>query len=216
MWVVAILCMLVGAVLAVTLRDFKRLLAYSAVAHTGFILTGVLGVQQASELADGEVTSLQAVLFYLVSYGFTMVAAFALLTVVRDPGGEAAQFVRWQGLGRRSPLVAGVFAFLLLSMAGIPLTAGFTGKFYVFRAAWDSAGPLVVIALICSAIAAFYYLRIVVLMYFAEPPENAPTIAIPGWSTTIALTFGVIVTIALGVFPQPIIDLAGKAAHFTT
>jgi NADH-quinone oxidoreductase subunit N len=74
----------------------------------------------------------------------------------------------------------------------------------------------VVIALIASAIAAFFYLRIVVLMYFAEPPENAPTIAIPGWSTTIALTVGVVVTIALGIFPQPIIDLAGKAAHLTT
>jgi NADH-quinone oxidoreductase subunit N len=105
---------------------------------------------------------------------------------------------------------------LLLSMAGIPLTSGFTGKFFVFRAAIHTAGPLVVIALICSAIAAFFYLRIIVLMYFAEPPENSPTIAIPGWSTTIALTFGVVVTIVLGVFPQPILDLAAKAAHFTT
>jgi NADH-quinone oxidoreductase subunit N len=101
---------------------------------------------------------------------------------------------------------------LLLSMAGIPLTSGFTGKFFVFRAAWHTAGPLVVIALLCSAIAAFYYLRIVVLMFFADPPENAPTIAIPGWSATVALTFGVVVTVVLGVFPQWLIDLAGKAA----
>jgi NADH-quinone oxidoreductase subunit N len=75
------------------------------------------------------------------------------------------------------------------------------------------AGPLVVIALVLSAVAAFYYLRIVVLMFFAEPPENAPTIAIPGWSTTVALTFGVVVTVALGIVPQPILDLAVKASQ---
>jgi NADH-quinone oxidoreductase subunit N len=97
-------------------------------------------------------------------------------------------------------------------MAGIPLTSGFIGKFYVFKAAWHTAGPLVVIALLSSAIAAFYYLRIVVLMFFAEPPENAPTVAIPGWTASVALTFGVVVTIVLGVFPQPIVDLATKAS----
>jgi NADH-quinone oxidoreductase subunit N len=101
---------------------------------------------------------------------------------------------------------------LLLSMAGIPLTSGFIAKFYVFKAAFHVAAPLVVIALIFSAVAAFYYLRIVVLMFFAEPPENGPTIAIPGWSTAVALTFGMVVTVVLGVFPQPILDLAAKAA----
>ena len=100
---------------------------------------------------------------------------------------------------------------LLLSMAGIPLTSGFIGKFYVFRAAWHTAGPLVVIALLASAVAAFYYLRIVVLMFFAEPPENAPTVSIPGAPRRVALTLGVVVTVALGVFPQPVVDLATKA-----
>ena len=104
---------------------------------------------------------------------------------------------------------------LLLSMAGIPLTSGFIGKFIVFRAAFHSAGPIVVVALICSAVTAFFYLRIIVLMYFAEPPENAPTIAIPGMTTLMALTSGVVVTIFLGVYPQPIIDLATKSAHLT-
>src|SRR6478609_406583 len=115
------------------------------------------------------------------------------------------------GLARKSPIVATVMTILLLSMAGIPLTAGFIGKFYVFRAAWHTAGPLVVIALLCSAIAAFYYLRIVVLMFFAEPPENAPTVSIPGATAGVALTVGVVATIALGVFPQPIVDLANNA-----
>ena len=212
-WAVAIASMAVGAIFGLTQTDVKRILAYSSIAHAGFILVGVLASN-----ADGTPgkDGISSILFYLITYGFATLGAFGLLMVVRDADGEATHLSQWSGLARKSPLVAAVMTILLLSMAGIPLTAGFTGKFYVFRAAWDSAGPLVVIALICSAIAAFFYLRIIVLMYFAEPPENAPTIAIPGWSTTIALTFGVIVTIALGVFPQPLIDLAGKAAHFTT
>jgi NADH-quinone oxidoreductase subunit N len=212
-WAVAIASMAVGAIFGLTQTDVKRILAYSSIAHAGFILIGFLAVN-----ADGTPSKdgISSVMFYLLTYGFATLGAFGLLMVVRDSDGEATHLSQWSGLARKSPLVAAVMTILLLSMAGIPLTAGFTGKFFVFRAAWDSAGPLVVIALICSAIAAFFYLRIVVLMYFAEPPENAPTIAIPGWSTTIALTFGVIVTIALGVFPQPIIDLAGKAAHLTS
>jgi NADH-quinone oxidoreductase subunit N len=209
-WAVAILSMVIGAVFGLTQTDLKRILAYSSIAHAGFILVGLLASNPDGTPGKDGISS---VLFYLLTYGFTTLAAFGLLMVVRDADGEATRLSQWSGLARKSPIVAAVMTILLLSMAGIPLTSGFIGKFVVFRAAWHTAGPLVVIALICSAVAAFYYLRIVVLMYFAEPPENAPTIAIPGWSTTIALTFGVVVTIALGVFPQPIIDLAGKSAH---
>jgi NADH-quinone oxidoreductase subunit N len=212
-WAAAITSMAVGAIFGLTQTDVKRILAYSSIAHAGFILVGFLALTNDPKSGDDGVSS---VMFYLLTYGFATLAAFGLLMVVRDADGEATHLSQWSGLARKSPVVAAVMTVLLLSMAGIPLTSGFIGKFIVFRAAWHSAGPLVVIALICSAIAAFFYLRIVVLMYFAEPPENAPTIAIPGWSTTIALTFGVVVTIALGIFPQPIIDLAGKAAHFTT
>src|SRR5688500_13748320 len=120
LWVIAILTMIVGSVLAVVQTDVKRMLAYSSVAHTGFLLTGVLGVQSATDLADGQVTSLQAVLFYLTTYGFSMIGAFAIVTLVRDSGGESATFARWRGLGQRSPLLAATFAFFLLSMAGIP------------------------------------------------------------------------------------------------
>jgi NADH-quinone oxidoreductase subunit N len=202
-WAVSIASMVVGAVLGVTQTDIKRILAYSSIAHAGFILVGLVALTK---------DATASVLFYVVTYGFTTLAAFGLLMVVRDADGEATHLSQWSGLARKSPLVAGVMTILLLSMAGIPLTSGFTGKFFVFRAAWHTAGPLVVVALLCSAIAAFYYLRIVVLMFFAEPPENAPTIAIPGWSATVALTFGVVVTIVLGVFPQWLVDLAGKAA----
>jgi NADH-quinone oxidoreductase subunit N len=202
-WAVAIASMAVGAVLGLTQTDIKRILAYSSIAHAGFILVGLVAVTRSSAAS---------VLFYVLTYGFTTLAAFGLLMLVRDADGEATHLSQWSGMARKSPLVATVMTILLLSMAGIPLTSGFTGKFFVFRAAWPTAGPLVVIALIASAVAAFYYLRIVVLMFFADPPENAPTVAIPGWSASVALTVGALVTVILGVFPQPIIDLAGKAA----
>jgi NADH-quinone oxidoreductase subunit N len=207
-WIVAIASMAVGALFGLTQTDVKRILAYSSIAHAGFILVGLVDINNKD--------SMPSVLFYLLTYGFTTVAAFGLLMIVRDSDGEATHLSQWSGLAKKSPLVAAVMTILLLSMAGIPLTSGFIGKFVVFRAAFHTAGPLVVMALIFSAIAAFFYLRIVVLMYFAEPPENGPTIAIPGWSTTVALTFGVVVTIVLGLFPQPILDLATKAAHFTS
>jgi NADH-quinone oxidoreductase subunit N len=208
-WAVAIASMVVGAVLGVTQTDIKRVLAYSSIAHAGFILVGLVAI------TSDKGQSLAAVMFYVLTYGFTTLAAFGLLMLVRDGDGEATHLSQWSGLARKSPLIATVMTILLMSMAGIPLTSGFIAKFYLFRAAWHSAGPLVVIALLCSAIAAFYYLRIVVLMFFAEPPENSPTIAIPGWSASVALTFGVVVTVVLGLIPQPIIDLAVKAAHLT-
>ncbi len=205
-WAAAIASMVVGALFGLTQTDVKRILAYSSIAHAGFILVGMVALTR-----DG----ISSVLFYVLSYGFTTLAAFGLLMLVRDSDGEATSLAQWAGMARKSPPVAIIMTILLMSQAGIPLTSGFTGKFYVFRAAYHVAGPLVVIALIASAVAAFFYLRIVVLMFFAEPPENSPTIAIPGWSTSIALTFGVVVTIFLGVFPQPILDLAQKAAHLT-
>jgi NADH-quinone oxidoreductase subunit N len=202
-WAVAIASMVVGAVFGVTQTDVKRVLAYSSIAHAGFILVAFVAVTR---------TSVASVLFYVLTYGFTTLAAFGVVMLVRDADGEATHLSHWSGLARKSPLVAITMTILLLSMAGIPLTSGFIGKFYVFRAAWHTAGPLVVIALLASAIAAFYYLRIVVLMFFAEPPENAPTVSIPGATATIALTVGVVATIALGIFPQPVVDLATKAA----
>ena len=97
MWIIAILTMVVGAVLAIAQTDVKRMLAYSSVAHTGFLLTGVLGVQSVTDLADGQITSLQAVLFYLVTYGFATIGAFAVVTLVRDAGGEQTHLARWAG-----------------------------------------------------------------------------------------------------------------------
>lgn len=219
LWVIAIMTMVVGAVLAVVQTDMKRMLAYSSIAHTGFLLTGVLGVQRASELADGQVTSMQAVLFYLTTYGFAMVGAFAVVTLVRDSAGEASAFARWQGLGRRSPLVAGLFAFFLLSMAGIPLTAGFVGKWAVFTVALAAgAWPVVIAAILCSIVAVFFYVRVIVLMFFVDGGDGATgelaSVTKPSLLTSATIGVGVAATLALGVVPGPVLTLAGHAGQF--
>jgi NADH-quinone oxidoreductase subunit N len=203
MWGVAIASMVVGAILGLTQTDVKRILAYSSIAHAGFILVGLISVST---------QGLSSTLFYLFVYGFTTIAAFGLVTLVRDGDGEATRLSQWSGLAKKSPIVAWSFTIVLLSMAGIPLTSGFAGKFYVFRSAYHDSGTLVVVALLASAVAAFFYLRIVVLMFFADPPEDGPTVAVPSTFTTLAITLGMAATIILGIFPQPLIDLAEKAA----
>nr|WP_203602144.1 NADH-quinone oxidoreductase subunit NuoN [Streptomyces sp. SID9727] len=206
MWGVAIVTMVGGAVVAITQTDIKRLLAYSSIAHAGFILAGVIAATP-----DG----ISSVLFYLGTYSFVTVGAFAVVTLVRDAGGEATHLSKWAGLGRRSPLVAAVFAVFLLAFAGIPLTSGFSGKFAVFKAAADGgAGGLVVVGVISSAIAAFFYIRVIVLMFFSEPKADGPTVAVPSPLTMATIAIGVAVTVVLGVAPQYFLDLAGQAGTF--
>ncbi|WP_441250680.1 NADH-quinone oxidoreductase subunit NuoN [Kitasatospora sp. McL0602] len=206
MWGVAILTMVVGAVLAVTQQDVKRLLAYSSIAHAGFILTGVIATNK---------QGLGAVLFYLLAYSFVTLGAFAVVTLVRDSKGEATHLSSWAGLGRRSPLLAAVFALFLLSFAGIPLTSGFTGKFAVFQAAAaGGATPLVIVGVLSSAIAAFFYIRVIVLMFFSDPQPGGPAVAVPSPMTATAIGVGVLVTLGLGLLPQYFLDLASKAAVF--
>jgi NADH-quinone oxidoreductase subunit N len=203
MWAVAIITMLAGAVIAITQTDVKRLLAYSSIAHAGFLLTGVIATSQ---------NGLSGTLFYLAAYGFTTIGAFAVITMVRDTGGEAAHLSRWAGLGKRSPVVAGVFAFFLLAFAGIPLTSGFTGKFAVFKAAIEAgATPLVIVGVVSSAIAAFFYVRVIVVMFFSDPEADGPTVVV-GAATAAAVALGLTATVVLGVLPQPMLDLAGDAA----
>ena len=214
-WIVAILTMVVGSVLALTQTDIKRLLAYSSIAHAGFILTGFLGIRSLNEVAGGSLTGVSAVLFYLTTYGFATLAAFALVTVVRDPGGEATHLSRWQGLGKESPLVAGLFAFLLLAMAGIPLTSGFTGKWAVFAAALSAgAWPVVIVAVLMSAVAAYFYVRVIVLMFFAEPVGEGPSVTSPSALTASVIAVGVAMTLLLGLVPGALIDLLGRVGVF--
>ncbi|GEP33751.1 NADH-quinone oxidoreductase subunit N [Nocardioides szechwanensis] len=215
MWVVAILTMLVGAVLAIVQTDVKRMLAYSSVSHTGFVLTGVLGVQASSELAEGQVSSLVAVLFYLTTYGFSVVGAFAVVTLVRDSAGEATAFPRWAGLGRRSPLVAGAFAFFLLSMAGIPLTSGFVGKWAVFTVAMSAgAWPVVLVAIVASIAAVYFYIRHIRLMFFTEPEGDVAAVTRSSPLTSVTIGVCVLATFVLGIVPGPVLDLATNAGDF--
>jgi NADH-quinone oxidoreductase subunit N len=203
---IAVLTMLVGSVLAVTQTDIKRLLAYSSIANAGYVLVGVMAVTR-----EGLTSSL----FYLVAYGFAVLAAFGIVTLVRDSDGEATHLSRWAGLGRRSPLFATLFTFLLLAFAGIPLTSGFTAKFGVFAAAIKADQTWLVIAgVITSAVLAFPYLRVVVLMWLSEPGETTPAVSLPGALTAAAVTIGVAVTLLLGVVPQPLLDIAEQAAPF--
>jgi NADH-quinone oxidoreductase subunit N len=204
----AIVSMLVGAVLGLTQTDLKRMLAYSSIAHAGFLLTGVIG------LGPGDSGyGLAATMFYLLTYGLTTLGAFGLVTLVRDGDGEATHLSQWAGLAQRSPIVAALMSFFLLALAGIPLTSGFTGKFAVFRAAIEEgAWPLALIALVASAIAAFFYLRVIVLMYFSDPAADGPTVGVPGLPTTIVLALTAAATLVLGIVPGSVLDLAESAA----
>ncbi|MBB5916416.1 NADH-quinone oxidoreductase subunit N [Nocardia transvalensis] len=203
---VSIATMVVGAIMAVTQTDVKRVLAYSSVAHAGFILTA---------LVAANTSGTSSVLFYLAAYGIATVGAFAAVTLVRDgTGDEATALSSWAGLGRQSPWLATVFALFLLSMAGIPLTSGFVSKFAVFSAAaTGGATVLVIVGVIASAIAAFFYIRIIVLMFFTDPPEDAPRVVTPP-ATTGVIAVTAAATLVLGILPQPLLDMAERATIF--
>lgn len=207
LWVVAIATMLLGSIVALTQTDIKRMLAYSSIAQAGFILVGVIATNP---------EGVAAVMFYLAAYGFATLGAFGVISLIRErSGGEATHLSKWAGLGRRSPLLAGVLALFMLSFAGIPLTSGFIGKFAVFEAAIiGDATPLVIVGVVASIIAAFFYVRVIVLMYFTEPGEDSPVIAVPSAFTTLAISVAAAVTVALGVVPQPVLDLVERADVF--
>lgn len=200
LWVIAILTMAVGTITAISQSDVKRMLAYSSVAHAGFILTGVIALNGAG---------LSATLFYLFAYGFSTLGAFALAGLVRNADGEEATTLsQWAGLGRRYPLVSVVFSLFLLAFAGIPLTSGFVAKFAVFKAAAEGgAAPLVIVGVVASAVAAYFYVRVIVLMFFTDPPENPPVVVVPSVLSTVTVTITAAVTFALGALPQPLLDL---------
>ncbi|MBB2894747.1 NADH-quinone oxidoreductase subunit NuoN [Flexivirga oryzae] len=203
--IVAVLTMVVGAVFAVTQTDMKRLLAYSSISHAGFLLVGVVALNK---------TGLSGTMFYLVAYSFTTLAAFGMVPLVRSAGSEATHLSQWAGLGKTSPVVAATFSFLLLGFAGIPLTSGFTAKFALFSGAvGHGATWLVVVAMVMSAVTAFVYIRIIVLMYFSDP--NGDThVLIPSPLTGVAVTVGALATLVLGVAPAPLLNLAQHSALF--
>ena len=202
---VAIATMVVGSILAVTQTDIKRLLAYSSIANAGYLLVGVIALGQA----------LGATLFYLVAYGFTVLAAFAVVTLVRDSAGEATHLSRWAGLAKRSPRFALIFTLLMLAFAGIPLTSGFAAKFAVFSSALEAGQTgLVIVGVLSSVILAFPYLKVVVLLWLQQPVDDAPSVSLPGPMTGAAVALGVIATVLLGVAPQFLLNIVEGAGQF--
>ncbi len=211
MFVIAGITMLVGVVIALTQSDIKRLLAYSSIAHAGFLLVGFAAVR------DSVTAPTASVLFYLVTYGFATLGAFGLITLVRDAGGEATHLSRWAGLGKRSPVVAATMTLFLLAFAGIPFTSGFMGKWDVFSSAWAAGGwSIVVVGVLASIIAVFFYVRVIVMMYFTAPAADGPTIVTPSALSTVTITVGAVATVVLGILPGPVLDLASRAASFVS
>lgn len=206
LWTISILTMAVGTITAVNQTDVKRMLAYSSVAHVGFILTGVIADNQAG---------LSSTLFYLLAYSFSTVGAFAIVGLIRDADGvEDATLAHWAGLGQRSPIVGVMFSMFLLAFAGIPLTSGFVSKLAVFKAAAQGgAAPLVIVGVVASGIAAYFYVRVIVSMFFTEATDDTPHVVAPGILSKAAIAVCAAVTVALGIFPQPLLDLADRAAQ---
>jgi NADH-quinone oxidoreductase subunit N len=204
--VIAIATMVFGSLVAIAQKDVKRMLAYSSIAHAGFLLAGVIALSK---------SGLDASIFYLFAYGVATVGGFAIVTLVRDSAGEVTDLNRWSGLGKRSPLVAGTFAFFLLAFAGIPMTSGFIGKFSIFSAAYQSGSLATLIAgILSSAIAAFFYIRVIVLMFFKDPIEDGTSVVIPSALTTTTIAISAVVTLVLGIFPAPLINFIASTAVF--
>jgi NADH-quinone oxidoreductase subunit N len=201
---IAIASMLIGNLLALLQDNVKRILAYSSIAHLGYLLVAFL---------VGGALAVEAVTFYLVAYFVTTLGAFGIVTVLSKPDRDADVLSDYQGLFWQRPWLAGVFTVMLLSLAGIPLTAGFVGKFYLFAAGVEGALWLLLIVLVIgSAIGLFYYLRIVVVMY-RSPPEGAMESGTAHPSSFAALAGSVVLAVLtlslvwLGVYPGPVIDI---------
>jgi NADH-quinone oxidoreductase subunit N len=203
---IALITMVFGSLVAIAQRDVKRMLAYSSIAHAGFLLSGVIALSR---------SGLESSIFYLFAYGIATVGAFGIVTLVRDSSGEVTDLNRWSGLGKRSPWVATAFAVFLLAFAGIPLTSGFIGKFSIFSAAYESGSTAILITgVLSSAIAAFFYIRVIVLMFFKDPVEDGTSVVIPSVYTQLTITISAVTTLALGIYPTPLINFIQSSAQF--
>lgn len=207
LWTVSILTMVVATIAAVNQSDVKRMLAYSSVSHVGFVLTGVI-----ADIPAG----VSSTVFYLIAYSFSTVGAFAIVSLIRGGDGiEDADMGHWAGLGRRNPIVGVMFSLFLLAFAGIPLTSGFVSKLAVFKAAAEGgAVPLVIVGVIASGVAAYFYVRVILLMFFTDPTEDTPLVVVPGGLSKAAIAVCAAVTVLLGIAPQPVFDLVDAATWF--
>lgn len=194
---IAAFSMVLGSILALVQGDLKRMLAYSGVAHAGFIMTGVVGGS-----ADG-------VLVYVLVYAIQLVGAFAVVAVVGGPDGAGSAIDDYRGLAKRSPLLAASFTVLLLGMGGLPLTSGFVAKFGVFTDAWASGFEwLIILAVVASVVALAFYIRVIVVMYMDDASDQTAMVVGPArWVLTVAVA----ATLVWGIFPTSLLDLAADA-----
>ena len=202
-WVVAALSMTLGNIGALVQDNVKRLLAYSSIAHAGYLLVAYAALPN---------NGIPAAMFYTASYAAMNVGAFAVISHVAGAGERYVTIEDYEGLGRRSPLLAATLTIFLLSLIGIPITGGFFAKFYVFSAALQAnLVGLVIIGVLNSAIASYYYLRIIVVMYMREAREDIGLPRIP-FALGTALAISVVATIYLGVLPGRVLDYAARTA----
>jgi NADH-quinone oxidoreductase subunit N len=202
-WVSAALSMTLGNIGALVQGNVKRLLAYSSIAHAGYVLVAFAA---APEMGTS------AVMFYTAAYAAMNVGAFAVVSHFANVGEKYLTLEDYSGLGRTSPVLAATLTFFLMSLIGIPITGGFFGKFYIFSAALKSnLVGLTVIGLINSAVGAYYYLRVIVVMYMREPRSEVPVTPIP-LASGLAIAACVLTTLYLGVFPGRVLDYATQSA----
>jgi NADH-quinone oxidoreductase subunit N len=202
---IAIITMIVGSLLAVVQDDVKRLLAYSSIAHAGFVLTGIIATND-----DG----VSGALFYLATYGVTVLGAFAIIAVLGGRDEKKVRIADYRGLFNEHPALAGALTLFLLSLAGVPVTSGFVGKLVVFGAAIDAGYAwLVVIGMLSSAIAAFFYLRVMVAMYMQESEEPSEPVAVGRLSAGV-IGLAAVATIFFGLLWSPLIEMAEQATFF--
>jgi NADH-quinone oxidoreductase subunit N len=203
-WVSAVLTMTLGNICALVQNNVKRLLAYSSIAHAGYVLVAFA--------AQPELGT-SAVMFYMAAYAAMNVGAFAVVSHVANADEKYVSLEDYAGLGRRSPVLAATLTFFLMSLIGIPITGGFFAKFYVVSAALKSnLVGLAIILVLNSALGAYYYLRIIVMMYMREPRGEVPATAVPP-ATALAIAACVLLTLYLGVLPGRVLDYTDLSAR---
>src|SRR6267142_1188815 len=209
-WILAVLTMFAGNLGALVQTNVKRLLAYSSIAHAGYILVAFAAVTSMAKGGRSEAAAAYAaVLFYLLSYALVKLGAFTIVSQLGGTGEKNLSLDDYAGLSQRQPVVAAMLSIYLLSLLGLPVTAGFFGKFYIFKAAVNSHLLwLAVLMAINSIIGAYYYLRVIVLMYMREPSAEAAAVAPVGFPLTVNIVLAVtaIGTILFGVMPNPVIN----------
>ena len=205
----AILTMCLGNLAALRQTNIKRMLAYSSIAHAGYVMVGVIAAAVIPGQRGGPV------LYYLLAYAVTTLGAFGVVAWLGSRDDERVGLERWDGLASRHPAAAGVMALFMLSLAGIPPTGGFFAKFYLFRVALEHPGllPLILVAVANSVVSVYYYLRPIVAMYFHEAPHDAPAPRpLRAGSVTLALVLAAVLVLALGMVPGQYLDWANQSA----